>query len=150
MQLKLTHIPYKGSGPAINDAVGGQIDSILDQVVASIGHIKGGTLIAIAQSGDARSTLLPEVPTFQELGAKDVDILTFTGLFGPVGMPVAVVDKLNAALKQALSQKSVQERFSSLGVQIMTLDRAAFEQYVSKDFATSKAIGKAANIVINQ
>ena len=150
MQLKLTHIPYKGSGPAINDAVGGQIDSILDQVVASIGHIKGGTLVAIAQSGDKRSALLPEVPTFQELGAKDVDILTFTGLFGPVGMPVAVVDKLNAALKQALSQKSVQERFNSLGVQIMTLDRAAFEQYVSKDFATSKAIGKAANIVINQ
>jgi tripartite-type tricarboxylate transporter receptor subunit TctC len=150
MQLKLTHIPYKGSGPALNDAVGGQIDSILDQVIASIGHIKNGTLIAIAQSGNARSALLPTVPTFQELGAKDVDIVTFTGLFGPVGMPVAVIDKLNTALKQALSQKSVQERFSSLGVEIMTLDRAAFAQYVSKDFETSKAIGKAANIVINQ
>ncbi len=150
MQLKLTHIPYKGSGPALNDAVGGQIDSILDQLIASIGHIKNGTLIAIAQSGNARSALLPDVPTFQELGAKDVDIVTFTGLFGPVGMPVAVINKLNAALKQALSQKAVQDRFSSLGVDIMTLDRAAFEQYVAKDFATSKAIGKAANIVINQ
>ena len=150
MQLKLTHIPYKGSGPALNDAVGGQIDSILDQLIASIGHIKNGTLIAIAQSGNARSALLPDVPTFQELGAKDVDIVTFTGLFGPVGMPAAVINKLNAALKQALSQKAVQERFSSLGVEIMTLDRAAFEQYVAKDFATSKAIGKAANIVINQ
>jgi len=150
MQLKLTHIPYKGSGPALNDAVGGQIDSILDQLIASIGHIKNGTLIAIAQSGNARSPLLPDVPTFQELGAKDVDIVTFTGLFGPIGMPAAVIDKLNAALKQALSQKAVQERFSSLGVDIMNLDRAAFQQYVNRDFATSKAIGKAANIVINQ
>ena len=150
MQLKLTHIPYKGSGPALNDAVGGQIDSILDQLIASIGHIKNGTLIAIAQSGNTRSALLPDVPTFQELGAKDVDIVTFTGLFGPVGMPAAVINKLNAALKQALSEKTVQQRFSSLGVDIMTLDRAAFEQYVAKDFATSKAIGKAANIVINQ
>ena len=150
MQLKLTHIPYKGSGPAINDAVGGQIDSILDQVIASIGHIKGGTLVAIAQSGNARSALLPDVPTFQELGAKDVDILTFTGLFGPVGMPAAVTDKLTAALKQALATTAVKERFKSLGVDIMTLDRAAFTQYVAKDFATSKAIGKAANIVINQ
>lgn len=150
MQLKLTHIPYKGSGPAINDAVGGQIDSILDQVVASIGHIKGGTLIAIAQSGNTRSALLPGVPTFQELGAKDVDILTFTGLFGPVGMPAAVTDKLAAALKQALATTAVKERFTSLGVDIMNLDSAAFTLYVAKDFATSMAIGKAANIVINQ
>ena len=150
MQLKLTHIPYKGSGPAINDAVGGQIDSILDQVIASIGHIKGGTLVAIAQSGNTRSALLPGVPTFQELGAKDVDILTFTGLFGPVGMPAAVTDKLTAALKQALATTAVKERFTSLGVDIMNLDRTAFTQYVAKDFATAMAIGKAANIVINQ
>ena len=150
MQLKLTHIPYKGSGPALNDAVGGQIDSILDQVIASIGHIKNGTLIAIAQSGNARSALLPDVPTFQELGAKDVDIVTFTGLFGPVGMPMMVTDKLTAALKQALSQVAVQERFKSLGVDIMTIDRTAFDQYVNKDFAISRAIGQAANIVINQ
>ena len=119
-------------------------------MVASIGHIKGGTLVAIAQSGNTRSALLPDVPTFQELGAKDVDILTFTGLFGPVGMPVAVVDKLAAALKQALATTVVKERFKGLGVEIMTLDRAAFTEHVSKDFATSMAIGKAANIVINQ
>jgi hypothetical protein len=107
-------------------------------------------LIAIAQSGNTRSALLPDVPTFQELGAKDVDILTFTGLFGPVGMPAAVTDKLTAALKQALETTAVKERFKSLGVDIMSLDRAAFTDYVNKDFATSKAIGKAANIVINQ
>ena len=76
--------------------------------------------------------------------------MTFTGLFGPVGMPAAVTDKLETALKQALATTVVKERFKSLGVEIMNLDRAAFTGHVAKDFATSMAIGKAANIVINQ
>ena len=150
MGIKLNHIPYKGSGPALNDLVGGQIDTMMDQLTASIAHIRNGTIIPIAQTGKTRSPLIPDVPTFEELGIPKFDMVTYTGIFGPAGMPQPVLDKLTAALQQALTRPEVKERFSNLGVDIITLDRAAFQTYVNTDFANSLAIGKAANIVINE
>ena len=150
MGIKLNHIPYKGSGPALNDLVGGQIDTMMDQLTASIAHIRNGTIIPIAQTGKTRSPLIADVPTFEELGIPNFDMVTYTGIFGPVGIPQPVMDKLTAALKQALTRPEVKERFAGLGVDIITLDRAAFQKYVNDDFANSLAIGKAANIVINE
>lgn len=150
MGIKLNHIPYKGSGPALNDLVGGQLDTMMDQLTASISHIRSGTIIPIAQTGKTRSPLIPNVPTFEELGIPNFDMVTYTGIFGPAGIPQPVMDKLTAALKQALTRPEVKERFANLGVDIIGLDRAAFQQYVNKDFANSQAIGKAANIVINE
>lgn len=150
MGVKLNHIPYKGSGPALNDLVGGQIDTMMDQLTASIAHIRNGTIIPIAQTGKVRSPLMPEVPTFEELGIPKFDMVTYTGIFGPTGIPQPVMDKLTAALKQALTRPEVKERFAGLGVDIITLDRAGFQQYVNNDYANSMAIGKAANIVINE
>ncbi len=148
--MKLNHIPYKGSGPALNDLVGGQIETMMDQLTASIGHIRNGTIIPIAQTGTVRSPLLPNVPTFEELGVNGFDMVTYTGIFGPTGIPQPVLDKLTAALGQALAQTAVKERFANLGVDIITLNRADFQQYVNKDFANSRAIGKAANVMINE
>lgn len=150
MGVKLNHIPYKGSGPALIDVVGGQVDTMMDQLTASISHIKSGTLIPLAQTGKTRSPLLPNVPTFEELGVKDFDMVTYTGIFGPKGMPQPVVDKLTQALKETLERASVKERFAGLGVEIIPLDRAAFQEYVKKDYTTNQAIGKSANIVINK
>lgn len=90
------------------------------------------------------------MPTFEELGVKDFDMMTYTGIFGPKGMPQPVMDKLTKALKETLERDSVKERFAGLGVEIIPLDRAAFQEYVNKDYNTNKEIGKAANIVINQ
>ena len=148
MGVKLNHIPYKGSGPALVDLVGGQIETMMDQLTASISHIKSGAIIPLAQTGKARSPLLPNVPTFEELGIKDFDMVTYTGIFGPVGMPAAVVEKLSAALQKTLAQQSVKERFNSLGVDIITLDRNAFAAYVKKDFEDNQTIAKAAKIVM--
>jgi tripartite-type tricarboxylate transporter receptor subunit TctC len=148
MGVKLNHIPYKGSGPALVDLVGGQIETMMDQLTASISHIKSGAIIPLAQTGKTRSPLLPNVPTFEELGIKDFDMVTYTGIFGPAGMPAAVVEKLSAALQKTLAQQSVKERFNSLGVDIITLDRNAFAAYVKKDFEDNQAIAKAANIVM--
>ncbi len=150
MGIKLNHIPYKGSGPALNDLVGGQIDTMMDQLTASIAHIRNGTIIPIAQTGKTRSPLIPDVPTFEELGIPQFDMVTYTGIFGPVGIPPAVMDKLTEALKQTLTRPDVKERFAGLGVDIITLDRGDFQKYVNADFANSMAIGKAANIVINE
>lgn len=150
MGVKLNHIPYKGSGPALIDVVGGQVDTMMDQLTASIPHIKSGALIPLAQTGKTRSPLIPNVPTFDELGVKDFDMKTYTGIFGPKGMPQPVVDKLTKALKETLERASVKERFASLGVEIIPLDRAAFQEYVIKDYKTNQGIGKSANIVINK
>lgn len=150
MGVKLNHIPYKGSGPALVDVIGGQVDTMMDQLTASLQHIKSGALIPLAQTGKTRSPLLPNVPTFEELGVKDFDMMTYTGIFGPKGMPQPVVDKLSKALKETLERDSVKERFTALGVEIIPMDRAAFQEYVKKDYDTNKEIGKAANIVLNQ
>jgi tripartite-type tricarboxylate transporter receptor subunit TctC len=149
MGVKLNHIPYKGSGPALVDVIGGQVDTMMDQLTASLQHIKSGALIPLAQTGKTRSPLLPNVPTFEELGVKDFDMMTYTGIFGPKGMPQPVVDKLSKALKETLERDSVKERFTALGVEIIPMDRAAFQEYVKKDYDTNKEIGKAANIVLN-
>ncbi len=149
MGVKLNHIPYKGSGPALVDVIGGQVDTMMDQLTASLQHIKSGALIPLAQTGKTRSPMLPNVPTFEELGVKDFDMMTYTGIFGPKGMPQPVVDKLTKALKDTLERDSVKERFTALGVEIIPMDRAAFQEYVKKDYNTNKEIGKAANIVLN-
>lgn len=149
MNVKLNHIPYKGSGPALIDVVGGQVDTMMDQLTASIPHIKSGALIPLAQTGKTRSPLLPNVPTFEELGVKNFDMMTYTGLFGPKGIPQPVLDKLTLALKQTMERDSVKQRFDGLGVEIIPLDRAAFQEYVKNDFTTNKALGKAANITLN-
>lgn len=149
MNIKLNHIPYKGSGPALIDVIGGQVDTMMDQLTASLQHIKSGALIPLAQTGKTRSPLLPNVPTFEELGVKDFDMMTYTGIFGPKGMPQPVVDKLTKALKDTLERDSVKERFTALGVEIIPMDRATFQEYVKKDYVTNQEIGKAANIVLN-
>jgi tripartite-type tricarboxylate transporter receptor subunit TctC len=149
MNVKLNHIPYKGSGPALIDVIGGQVDTMMDQLTASLQHIKSGALIPLAQTGKTRSPMLPNVPTFEELGVKDFDMMTYTGIFGPKGMPQPVVDKLTKALKDTLERDSVKERFTALGVEIIPMDRATFQEYVKKDYVTNQEIGKAANIVLN-
>src|SRR3954462_832507 len=95
--LKLLHIPYKGSGPALTDLIGSQVQSMMDQLTASIGHIREGRIRALAISSLKRSPLLPEVPTFDELGVKGYEGATFTGIFAPAGTPAAVVDRLSSA-----------------------------------------------------
>ncbi len=146
--LRLLHVPYKGSGPAITDVLGSQVESMMDQLAASIEHIKAGRMRAIAVSSRTRSPLLPEVPTLDELGVKGYEASTFTGLFAPAGTPPAVVERLSAALRKALSVDSVRERYRSMGVEVMNMDHAAFDAYVRADADKWRKLAKEANIVI--
>lgn len=146
---KLNHVPYKGSGPAITDLIGGQVETMIDQMTASMPHIKSGAITPLAVTTKARSAGLPNVPTLQELGIKDIDMTTYTGIFAPTGTPPAVVKQINAALKQAMQRPEIRKQFESLGVEILNMDQAEFQNYVNKDFANSQAVGKAANIQLN-
>ena len=146
--LKLIHVPYKGSGPAITDLLGSQVETMMDQMTASIGHIRDGRIKALAVTSKLRSPSLPNVPTLAELGLTGYEASTFTGLFGPAGMPPAVVDKLHAALKKALGVEAVRTRYQSMGVQIMDMTQPEFAAYVRTDFEKWREVAREANIVV--
>ena len=146
--LKLTHVPYKGSGPAITDLLGSQVDAMMDQLTASIGHIKEGRIKALAVTSRARSPLLPNVPTLAELGVTGYEASTWTGIVGPAGMPPAVVEKLHAAIRRALSVESVRERYKSMGVELMDMTQPEFAAYVRADYEKWRGLAKEGNIVI--
>lgn len=145
----LNHIPYRGSGPALNDLVGGQVQTMVDQMTSSLPYIKKGDIRALAVTSKNRSAQLPDVPTVQEQGIPDMDMTTYTGIFAPAGTPPEVVAKISAALKQVMQRKDVRDRFQSLGVEILDMDQPSFQAFVNRDFANSRAIGKAANVSIN-
>jgi tripartite-type tricarboxylate transporter receptor subunit TctC len=146
--LKLTHIPYKGSGPAITDLLGSQVDAMMDQLTASIGHIREGRIKVLAVTSKARSPLLPNVPTLSELGVTGFEASTWTGIVGPAGMPPAVVEKLHAAIRKALSVEAVRERYRSMGVELMDMTQPEFAAYVRADYEKWRMLAKEGNIVI--
>jgi tripartite-type tricarboxylate transporter receptor subunit TctC len=146
--LKLLHVPYKGSGPAITDLLGSQVESMMDQLTASIGHIRDGRIKALAVTSRTRSPLLPNVPTLDEVGVKGYEASTFTGIFAPAGTPPAVVEKLHAALRKAMGVESVRERFRSMGVEVMDMGQAEFAAFVLADLAKWRQIAREGNIVI--
>ena len=146
--LKLLHVPYKGSGPAITDLLGSQVEAMMDQLTASIGHIREGRIKPLAISSPKRSPLLPNVPTFDEAGVKGYEAATFTGIFAPSGVSPEVVQKLSSALKKAMSNEGVRERYRAMGVEIMDMGQAEFAAYVRADFEKWKRVAREGNIVI--
>jgi tripartite-type tricarboxylate transporter receptor subunit TctC len=146
--LRLVHVPYKGSGPAITDLLGSQVETMMDQLTASIEHIRSGRLKALAVSSKKRSPLLPNVPTLDESGVPGYEASTFTGIFAPAGIPGPVADKLTGALHRALSNETVRERYRSMGVEIMDMSRAEFDAYVRADYEKWRTIAREGNIVV--
>ncbi|HEY3075393.1 MAG TPA: tripartite tricarboxylate transporter substrate binding protein [Burkholderiales bacterium] len=146
--LKLLHVPYKGSGPALTDLIGSQVESMMDQLTASIGHIREGRIRVLAISSAKRSPLLPEVPTLDELGVKGYEAATFTGIFAPAGTPAPIVEKLAAALRKAMANESVRERYRAMGVEVMDLGQAEFAAYVRADYQKWLKVAREGNIVV--
>jgi tripartite-type tricarboxylate transporter receptor subunit TctC len=146
--ITLLHVPYKGAGPAITDLLGGQVDAMIDQLSASIGHIREGRIKALAVTSRTRSAQLPNVPTLHELGVKDFEVGTFTGIFGPAGMPAPVIDRLAAALRKALTVESVRERYRAMGVEVMDMSQPEFAAYVKADYEKWRKVAREANIVV--
>ncbi len=146
--LQLLHVPYKGSGPAITDLLGSQVESMMDQLTASIGHIREGRIKAIAISSRQRSPLLPNVPTLDESGVKGYEAATFTGIFAPAGIVPAVLERLSSSMKKALANENVRERYRSMGVEIMDMSQADFAAYVRADLEKWRHVAREGNIVV--
>ena len=114
--VQMLHVPYKGSGPAMTDLIGGQVDSMIETVPAAQSHIKAGKVRAIATASAQRVASLPGVATAAEAGLKNFEVSSLFGIAAPAGTPAAIVNKLNAALKTILSQQEVKDSMLAQGV----------------------------------
>ncbi|PZQ81586.1 MAG: hypothetical protein DI549_13800 [Ancylobacter novellus] len=124
---QMTTVPYQGTGPAMNDLVGGQIDLMCDQTTNTTGQIKAGKVKAYGVTTPNRLKSLPDIPTFKEGGLPGFEIAVWHGMYAPKGTPKAAIDKLNAALVAALQDPKVVARFADLGTEPVALDRATPE-----------------------
>jgi tripartite-type tricarboxylate transporter receptor subunit TctC len=113
--INLTHIPFKGAGPAINDVLGGHVSMIFSSLPPTIGNIRGGTLRALGTCALSRAPMLPDIPTMEEAGLKGFEAEQRYGLIAPAGTPDPVLRKLNQALRQALNADDVKERIAADG-----------------------------------
>jgi tripartite-type tricarboxylate transporter receptor subunit TctC len=115
--IQMEHVPYKGSGPAIQDVMAGHVPMMFDTTVVAAPHIQSGKLRALAVTSAKRVKSLPNVPTMVEAGVPGYDLVSWQGIFAPAGTPKDVVQRLNAELVKILKQPDVRERFESLGLE---------------------------------
>ena len=142
----IVHIPYRGSGPALNDTIGGQVDIQMDNLPSSLPHIKSGKLKALAVMSDKRAPTLPEVPTFAEVGLKDANNMAWYGLIGPAGLPAEIVQKVNAAANNAIKDAEVLKRFAEGGSIADGGTPQAFAQKAARELTLRRDIVKKQNI----
>lgn len=146
--LKWVTAHYRGNAPATNDVIGGQVQFQFDQISVSLPFITSGKVRALAVTSPQRTAWLPDVPTFTELGYKDFDAQTFTGLFAPAGTPADVLDKVQGAMKKVLSDPSVVERFNKIGSAATAMTPADFKAYLEREDAKWVPIIKRLDIKI--
>lgn len=143
LKVSFNIIAYKGSGPALVDLMGGQIDSIVDQTSSSLALVKGGKLKALAVGTKTRIADLPDVATLSEQGLKDFEAVTPSGLFAPAKTPPAIVKTLNAAVNKALADPAVRKKLADLGSEVRVTTPEQFDQFLKDEEAKLKALVKA-------
>jgi len=124
LNVKLNEIPYKGTGPALNDLMGGQVDILCDQTSGTVPSVKGGKIKAYASAGKARLPQLPEVPAITEAGVEGFDINISFGLYAPKGTPKPVLDQLTSALQKSVTDPEVRQRLEGMGISAVSVDQA--------------------------
>lgn len=144
--VKMQHIPYKGSGPLISDLIGGQLDLAFQFPISVISHIRSGRLKAIAVSGDARLTDLPQLPTFTEAGLPGLDIRNWYGILAPAGTPQPIIDKLSAEIAKILALHDVKEKLAGQGLEPFVSTPEQFAALMKASIASYTKIIKATNI----
>ena len=133
--FEATHAAYRGIGPAITDILGGQTQMMMPGLAAATPHIRAGKLRPIAVTGIARHPLLPDTPTFEELGFKGFDGVQWYGIVGPARMPEAVTLRLNEEINKAIAAPALRERLSGEALEPMPMTSAAFGRFIQADIA---------------
>jgi tripartite-type tricarboxylate transporter receptor subunit TctC len=136
----IAHIPYRGAGPALNDTVAGQVPIIFDNMPSALPFIKDGRLIPIVVAAPQRLAVLPNVPTFKEVGLEPVNRMAYYGILGPKGLPKEIVDKVNAATRKVLDDPAVRKRIEDTGSLIVANTPEQFAQQIAAEFQVYKDV----------
>ncbi len=147
--IELTHVPYKGAAPAMNDVLGGVVPITFDNIITTLPMVKAGRLRALAVSTKKRSIAAPDIPTVDELGIKGFDANSWFGLFAPAGTPPAIIRKVNEAAVQALRDPQVRERLLGVGSEPVGSTPEQFEQFYRSEVAKWGSVVRDAHVKID-
>ena len=146
--ITMTHVPFKGMGPAVAALLAGQVTFVIDNLPSSIAFIRSGQFRALAITGAQRSPQLPDVPTMAEAGIKDMVVTAWFGLFAPAGTPPDIIDKIQQATKKVLETPEIRNRFIEMGGTPGGNTPAEFAAFVDRERESWKKIVDAANLTM--
>ena len=147
--LQITHVPYKGSAPALVDLLGGRITMMFDTIAQQTQNVAAGKVRALAVTGAKRSPLLPEVPTAQEAGLKDFDVTIWYGVLAPAGTPAPVVERLNREINAVMSTEEMKKRMQADGAEAKPTSAAEFAALIRHDMAKWAPVVKASGATLD-
>jgi tripartite-type tricarboxylate transporter receptor subunit TctC len=145
----LTHIPYSGAGPALRDTVGGQVAVVFDNIPSALPFIKDGKLIPIVVAAPMRLAVLPNVPTFKEMGLEPVNRMAYYGIYGPKNLPKEVVDKVSAGVRKALEDPAVKKRIEDTGSLLVGNTPDQFAAQIKAEFEVYKKVVETAKLKLD-
>jgi len=145
----ITHIPYRGAGPALNDTVAGQVPMTFDNLPSALPFIQSNRLVAIVVAAPQRLSQLPNVPTFKEVGLEPVNRMAYYGIYGPKGMPKDIVDKINAGVRKALEDPAVKKRIEETGSIIIANTPEQFAAQIKAEFEVYKKVVESAKLKLD-
>ena len=147
--LKMVHVPYRGSGPAVLDVISGQVPVVMPGLAAMVSHIRAHQLRALAITGEARSPLLPDVPTFAESGFPGLSAYVWSGLVAPKGTPQPIIDELNKQLRKALQSPAVRDFVAKQSLEAITDTPAEFKSFIESEKSRWGDVIKTAGVTVN-
>jgi tripartite-type tricarboxylate transporter receptor subunit TctC len=147
--VDLVHVPYKGSAPALNDLIAGQVSLMFDLVLTAAPHIKSGAVRGLAVTGTQRSAVLPELPTVAETGLPGYEVSAWFGIFAPAGVPQPVAKRLNAEFVKVMQQPDLKQRLASLGADPLTSTPEEFSTYLRSEIDKWAKVVKASGMKVD-
>ncbi|MHA7685779.1 tripartite tricarboxylate transporter substrate-binding protein [Cupriavidus sp. PET2-C1] len=148
-KAKLQHIPYKGSGPLLNDLAGGQVSLAFENPLPIMPQVKADNIKVLAVTSSQRSAVFPDIPTLAESGIKGFDAQPWYGLFAPVGLPTPIAAPMNAAVRTVLAAPEVRAQLAGLGVEPMTMTSQQFHAFVASDIVKWNGAVKASDATVD-
>ena len=145
----ITHIPYRGAGPALNDTVAGQVPMTFDNLPSALPFIQSNRLVPIVVAAPQRLAQLPQVPTFKEVGLEPVNRMAYYGIYGPKGMPRDIVDKINAGVRKALEDPAVRKRIEDTGSIIIANTPEQFGEQIKAEYEVYKKVVDSAKLKLD-